>query len=442
VTDVRPFRGLRYDSGLIGDISSVICPPYDVVSPEDQLSYHRASPYNAIRLELGEESASDTSADNKYVRAARDLQSWLDNGALTREDAPAFYVYQHLFSHEGVAGERWGLTARMRLEEQGAGALPHESVMEERISDRLQLLRHCRVNTSPIMGMVRPGARGLTEVLNGLSLGRPDVMAVDRDGVTHSMWIVTDEAAVEDIRSCCRDKTVYIADGHHRYETAVAYQRERKAESGARTGREAYNFVLVTLTGAEDPGLLALPTHRLARLNGVELAGLRQSLERLFALSYLEPAGAVPAESVTSWLTALREKGTEGVAIGLYGLDGERLCILTPKDKSGLAGLMPPEKSREWKSLDVSMLHWIVLRRLLGIDSPQKEVERLEYTRDGLEAVSRVDSGKYQLAFLMNPIPIPSVLAVADAGDRMPPKSTYFYPKLPTGLVINPLWDD
>lgn len=439
MTDVQPFRGLRYARGLIGDVSSVICPPYDVVSPEEQASYQRSSPYNAIRLELPEEIHA--AQENKYIRAARDLQSWLDSGVLIRDAAPAFYVFQHRFSHQGVTRRRWGLTLRMRLARQGAGALPHETVIEERISDRLQLLRHCQLNSSPVMGMVRPGTGDLTGLLDGLSLGAPDAAAVDREGVTHSMWLVDDQRAAGDIRSFCRDKRVYIADGHHRYETAVAYQQERQTGSGVQTGQEAHNFVMVTLIGAEDPGLLALPTHRLVRLDGVGLSGLRDSLEKLFHMSYAETSGENRGGSLTSWLAGLGEKGQKGVAIGVYGLDGKRLCVLVPRDASKLAGLMPAEKSREWQRLDVSILHWIVLRNLLGIDAPQKESERLEYTRDELEAMAKVDSGKYHLAFFMNPIPISSVLAVADAGDRMPPKSTYFYPKLPTGLVMNPLWD-
>lgn len=443
MADVQPFCGLRYDRELIGDVSSVICPPYDVISPEDQISYHRASPYNVVRLELGEEFPTDSSEGNKYLRAGRDLHSWLGSGVLVRESTPAFYVLEHRFSYEGTARKRWGLTARMRLEGQDAGVLPHESVMEERISDRLKLLRSCRVNSSAIMAMVGVENCGLTELLNGLSLGSPDLAAVDRDGVTHNMWVVRDESTMRAMHSCFEGKAIYIADGHHRYETALAYQREQRAESSVYTGREAYNFVMITLIGAEDPGLLALPTHRLVRLNGRGAAeGLRRSLEELFILNYLEPEGGTLAEVLRLWLGILGEKGKEGVAVGVYGLDGIRLCVLTPKDPSRLAGLMPPEKSRDWKSLDVSILHWIVLRGLMGIDTTQKEIECLDYMRDGLEAMAKVDSGMYQLAFLMNPIPISSILAVADAGERMPPKSTYFHPKLPTGLVMNPVWDD
>jgi uncharacterized protein (DUF1015 family) len=284
---------------------------------------------------------------------------------------------------------------------------------------------------------------GLTELLNGMSLGSPDFAAVDRDGVTHSMWVVRDENAMSAVHSCFEGKTIYIADGHHRYETAVAYQREQRAKTSVHTGSEAYNFVMITLIGAEDPGLLALPTHRMVRPSGGEQpAGLRQSLEELFLVRYLDPEGGTRAEVLRSWLGILNEKGKEGVAIGAYGLDGDRLCVLTPKDPTRLAGLMPPEKSRDWKSLDVSILQWVVLRGLVGIDTPQKEIECLEYTRDGLEAMAKVDSGMYQMAFLMNPIPISSILAVADAGERMPPKSTYFHPKLPTGMVMNPVWDD
>jgi len=443
VADVRPFRGIRYNVELIRDPSSVISPPYDVVSSEEQGLYYQQSPYNVIRLELGEDRPSDTLESNRYTRAAETLRDWLHQGILRRDDTPAFYVLRHRFVRQGILASRWGLVARVRLEGEGAaGARAHEVVLESRVRDRLNLLRSCRVNVSPILGMVRPQDPGLPTILPRLVGPEADVSVLDRQGVIHSMWVVSDQKRVAQICKALADRTVYIADGHHRYETAVTYQRERKAESVSRTGDEPYEFVMMTLADAGDPGMFALPAHRLLRLpNPPEPSHLKDDLGRLFALEYLEPRDS-PGETLESWTWALEERAAHGMAIGMYGLHGRRLAVLTPRDRSRLDELLPAERSQEWKNLDVAVLHWVILRRIMGLGSTEQQEQCVAYTGDGRDAISRVDSGEFQLAFLMNAIPISSILAVADAGDRMPPKSTYFYPKLPTGMVMYPLWDD
>jgi uncharacterized protein (DUF1015 family) len=257
------------------------------------------------------------------------------------------------------------------------------------------------------------------------------------------MWVITDPSSIAQISAFCADKVLYIADGHHRYETALAYLREQQATLSRSIGDEAFNFVMVTIADAGDPGVLALPAHRLLRgARPKRLADLREKLGSLFDQEYLDPGGATLAETVEGWLDTLAGRGKKGTAIGVYGLDGKRLRLLLPQEKAKLDEMLPQERSQEWRNLDVAILHWIILRRMMGVDTPQKEEKRLSYTENEREAISRVDSGEYQLAFLTNPIPVSSVLAVADAGDRMPSKSTYFYPKLPTGLVMYPLWDE
>lgn len=443
MADVQPFRGIRYDPGRVDSISSVIAPPYDVISPKEQRFYHKRNPHNVIRLELGAEQPSDSAGENRYTRAAGALAEWLEKGVLVRETEPAFYVVEHQFSHEGIARHRWGLTARVRLGSEGPDvARPHESVMEERIVDRLKLLRACRVNLSPIMGIVDHGASGFTSLLAGLARGKPDVSAADRDGTVHNMWIIRDEQSLGSVSGWCADRAIYIADGHHRYETGLAYQSEQQAICSHFTGRETFNFVLMTLTGADDPGLVALPTHRLVRFIKAErLSEFRNRAERYFEIERIEHPGTVRAETIKSWLGMLTRRGQQGVAMALYGLDGDALWLLSLRENADVQKAMPVQRSQEWRSLDVTILHCVMLGEMLGADTPRREIECLDYTRDAAEAVELVDAGKYQLAFLMNPIPIASILAVADAGERMPPKSTYFHPKLPTGLVLHPVWD-
>lgn len=443
MADVQPFRGIRYDPARVESISSVIAPPYDVISPKEQRFYHKRNPHNVVRLELGAEQPTDSAGENRYTRAAGALAEWLEKGVLVREAEPAFYVVEHQFSHEGIARHRWGLTARVRLGSEGPdGARPHESVMEERIVDRLKLLRACRVNLSPIMGIVDHGASGFTSLLAGLARGEPDVSAADREGTVHNMWIIRDEHSLGSISGWCADRAVYIADGHHRYETGLAYQSEQQAVCSHFTGREAFNFVLMTLTGADDPGLVALPTHRLVRFIKTErLSEFRNRAERFFEIDRVEHPGMARAETIKSWLGMLSQRGQERAAMALYGLDGDALWLLSLRGAADVQKAMPAQRSQEWKSLDVTILHCVMLGEMLGVDTPRREVECLDYTRDAAEAVELVDAGRYQLAFLMNPIPIASILAVADAGERMPPKSTYFHPKLPTGLVLHPVWD-
>jgi len=444
VADVQPFCGLRYNTERIRDVSSVICPPYDVISPPEQRSCHHRSPYNIIRVELGEDYPSDSPQSNRYTRAADTLRNWLEEGVLLRERVPAFYVFQHRFIYQSYLRSRWGLVARVRLPDQSAaGARLHETTLESRVKDRLNLLRSCRVNVSPILGIVRQGQRkqGLASLLREVVGEEADLGAVDHQGLIHHMWVITDPTSIAKITAFCADKDIYIADGHHRYETAQAYQREQQALLGCSTGDEPFNFVMMTIADAGDPGVLTLPTHRLLRgARAKKLTDLREKLDSFFDQEYLEPYGTTLAQTAEGWLDTLAERGSKGTAIGVYGLDGKRLRLLMPRDMAKLDEILPRERSQEWRNLDVALLHCIVLRRIMGVDTPQKEEQRLAYTESALEAISRVNSGEYQWAFLMNPIPVSSVLAVADAGDRMPPKSTYFYPKLPTGLVMYPLW--
>ena len=443
MADVQPFRGLRYNIERVGDLSSVISPPYDVISSQEQQLYLRQSPHNVIRLELGEEKLHDSAENNQYTRAANTLRRWLEEGILFRDQQPALYVFEHRFPYGGSTKSRWGLTARVRIEDWDTGWVrPHEDTFKDRIGDRLKLLRTCRANLSPIMGMFRHEPDGLLSLFPRLARDNPDSSALDHQGVTHNMWVIRDEKSIAEVSAWCANRVIYIADGHHRYETALAYQKEQKAAHPHCTGNEAFNFVMMTLMDAGDPGVVMLPTHRLVRMAEHEsLAGLKGKLSPFFQMENLSPAGDTSAKILNIWLEVLKERGENGVAIGLYGLDRNRLCILLPRDGVNLQDMMPSYRSQLWKDLDVAILHWIILRRIIGIDTPQKE-ECLDYTQEGLEAVKLVDSGEYQLAFLMNPIPISMVLAVADAGDRMPQKFTYFYPKLPTGLVIHPLWDE
>ncbi len=442
MTDIRPFRGVRYNPDQVKDLSSVISPPYDVISPQEQRLYHKESPYNIVRLEFGEDLPGDAAGDNKYTRAAGWLQSWLDEGVLFQESAPAYYVFEHRFVQQGMLISRLGLAGRIRLgDEIGSSARPHEVVMQSKVQDRLELLQHCQLNISPIMGLVRPSDYGMDALLGDVIRQAPDASVSDHQGVIHNMWVIGDQESITRISDWCKSKTIYIADGHHRYETAQLYRRERLA-AGAATSEESFDFAMMTIMDAGDPGVVALPTHRLARLPaGLSLEEFNDRLAGMFHLEYLEFRTASDASRTDRWLSVLADRGGTGMYLGVYGLKRGGFCLLTIRDRQAIDRLLPEDKSPLWKELDVSVLHAVILHGLMGMDSPEMEEECLKYTRDGEKALESVDSGDYHIAFLVNPIPVTQILAVADAGDKMPPKSTYFFPKLPTGLVMYPLWD-
>jgi uncharacterized protein (DUF1015 family) len=439
VAVVKPFRGLRYNLDRVSDLSAVITPPYDVISPAEQLRYHKLNPYNVVRLDFGIDEPKDTPGNNKYTRAADYVKQWLDEGVLVREKSPALYLVQHRFTYNDRVYSRLSLMARVKLEDLTTGCIrPHEKTMSKPREDRMNLLKACNANFSPIMVLFRYKPQGF-ETMFADVIKRPAPHAVDKDGVEFAMWTISDKAAIAKVSKLLADKMLYIADGHHRYETALNYSRDRRSASPSDSDEAPYNYVMMTITPAEDPNLLMLPTHRLIKgLKKNTLDSLKGKLAEYFDAEALTPLSDTTA-SLKQWIAAMQKNRVP--CFGLYGLDGDKFCIL--KAKKGVNIKVDSEAGDDAvSSLDVAILHRLILRRILKIDSPKLEEECLEYTRVASEAITRVNKGDHQISFFLNPTPISGMLAVADAKLRMPQKSTYFYPKTPTGLVMNPLWDD
>ena len=436
---VKPFRGLRYNLDRVSDLSAVITPPYDVISPAEQLRYHKITPYNVVRLDFGIDEPKDTHGNNKYTRAADYVKQWLDEGILVREKRPALYLVKHRFTYNYRVYNRLSLMARVKLEDLTTGCIrPHEKTMSKPREDRINLLKACNVNFSPIMVLFHYKPQGFEELFADV-IKRPTPQAVDKDGVEFAMWTITDKAAIAKVSKLLSDKMLYIADGHHRYEMALNYSLERHAASPSDGDDAPYNYVMMTITPAEDPNLLMLPTHRMIRgLKQNTLDSLKGKLAEYFDTETLASLPDTTA-SLKQWLAAMQKNRVP--CFGLYGMDGNKLCILRAK-KGAELNVDSDAGDDAVSSLDVAILHRLILRRTLKIDNAKLEEECLEYTRDGVEAIKRVSNGDHQLAFFLNPTPISCMIAVADAKLRMPQKSTYFYPKTPTGLVMNPLWDD
>jgi uncharacterized protein (DUF1015 family) len=430
LSNIRPFKGIRYSLDLVKDLGAVICPPYDVISSNMQHALYHKSPYNMVRLEHGMDEEEDSPPWGKYARAAATFQEWLGKGIMQRDTSPALYLHHHYFLYEGKGETRRGIIAAVRLEEWESGRVrPHEDTASIFKQDRLNLLRRCHANFSPILALYEDPENKVSSILAAMEDDLPPSRVATVDDEGHALWALTDSAAVQDLTSALEDRPLYIADGHHRYETALAYRNERLASDAQASSDAAFNFVMMTLTEFSDPGLLVLPYHRVVRKVAEQaVETLKNSLKEFFEVETLPFHGPL---STTALEAMLRFPG-EGIAMGILGLEPERIVAIRSPHWSTVERFMPPERSEAYRRLDVSILHHVIMEKLLGIDE-----EDLAYTKSELEAWQRVVSGEYRLAFLLNPMSAYSIKAVADAGDKMPRKSTYFYPKAPAGLVVN-----
>ena len=436
---VAPLRGLRYDPKHVGALSQVIAPPYDVIDAALQTQLYERHPANVIRIELNREEPGDDEQSNKYTRAAKFLRSWREQGVVMQEPAAVLYVYHQEFEVEGERHVRRGVMARVRLERFGTGNIhPHEETMSGPKQDRLLLTRACRANLSQVFGLYPDPQGEVQALLDKAVSGQPPVEATDHLGVKSHMWPLADEAVAAKVAGLMGPKPVFIADGHHRYETACNYRDEVAAAHAAANGGAPLppdhpaNFVLMVLVGMSDPGLVVLPTHRLfvhpSVANAAELA------TRLGDCFTTRAVGRGPAAAESVW-TSIDLQGDQGV-LGLYTAGDQvwTLATITPAGKARM-DQVAGDHGPAWRSLGVSILHRLVIGELLGA----KEIPTPGYVHLVQEVVDGLQTGKYPLAALVMPASVDDIRAVSETGERMPAKSTYFYPKLASGLVFNPL---
>ena len=436
---VAPLRGLRYDPKHVGSLSQVIAPPYDVIDAALQTKLYEQHPANVIRIELNREEPGDDERSNKYSRAAKFLKEWRQQGVVMQEPAAVLYVYHQAFEVEGQKHVRRGVMARVRLERFGTGNIhPHEETMSGPKQDRLLLTRACRANLSQVFGLYPDPSGEVQDLLDKAVAGQPPVEATDHLGVKSWMWPLADEAIAAKVAGMMGPKPVFIADGHHRYETACNYRDEVAAAYASEHGGAALppdhpaNFVLMMLVGMSDPGLVVLPTHRLFVQPAVATAAeLATKLGDCFTT---EPAGKGPADADKVWglIEAEDEQGT----LGLF-TTGDQAWTLARITAAGRARMdkVAADHGAAWRSLGVSILHRLVIGELLGA----KEIPTPGYVHLVREVVEGLGTGKYPFAALVMPASVEDIRKVSETGERMPAKSTYFYPKLASGLVFNPL---
>jgi uncharacterized protein (DUF1015 family) len=425
MADVRPFRALRYGPNL--DLAAALSPPFDIISPDQQRALHERSPYNAVHIEL----AMDENG-GRYQLAAETLRRWREDGTLVPDDQPSFYLYDQQFERDGVPYSRRLIFARLRLEPWDKGiVLPHEETFGAPKEDRLRLLRAIHTNTSPVFLIYRDHDRAIEAVLNGTAANAPVADFTGDDGQRHTVRRIDDPRTTEALSAAFELETLYIADGHHRYETALGYRDERRADANDWTGDEPENFALAALASASDPGLLVLPIHRITSVD----TDIGDALAKLRPLFDIDPV------AMRSDLTAALSAAPNTVFGLLWGTRGDAY-VLTVRDKERIDTLLPEGRSSAWRDLDYAIANHAILRHALGLaEADVSDYAKLWFTEDFDEAVRDVRKGRAQYAVIMNPVPITRVLDVADSGERMPQKSTFFYPKVPTGLVFNPLED-
>ena len=423
MADIRAFQGIRYNSEVVGDVSKVVSPPYDIISPEDRIYYHQLHPNNFVRLILGEEFDTDSQTDNRFTRAKKYLDEWQLSGVLIKDSNPAIYLYEQQFERNGKINIIRGFTCLVKLQEYSDNIiLPHENTLAKPKSALSELIRSTNANLDCVYGLYADEKNVLQNVINK-TMNNPAILDVkDKDGVRHIIWATNNVDDVSIITNFMKDKQIAIADGHHRYETALAYKKETRLNKNCDTNncKEIdQDFAIMTIVNVFEPDLTVLPTHRVINNLSLELVDdLLKKLSTDFNIS----------ESDKKSLAKDMAKTT---GIGLYFKDKAYVLDAKSTFYDRLVGCDAARK------LELNVLHNIILEPMLGIDR-EKLINQtnVTYTRSFDEAISLVDEGKAQLSFLLNEIEVKSILDIAAAGEKMPQKATYFYPKLLSGMIF------
>jgi uncharacterized protein (DUF1015 family) len=419
MADFRPLQALRYNPAVAGNPSDLVAPPYDVVSEADKQALYARNPYNISRVDYGEDRIGDNDSDNRYTRAKAQLDEWRAQGIMLVDETPTLYAYDQEFELHGERHVRRAIFGKLRLEEFEKGiVLPHEVTGATAKADRLRILQATNTHLSPVMTLYE--SEGVP-VIEDSALGAP-VLDATLNGDRHILRPI-DAVVAAAFCDALKDRRLFIADGHHRYETGINYRNERKAAAASWTGEEPENFIVAALVAADEPGLIVLPTDRVLNLpdKNVDLA---LSLSDLFELQSFQSLDELSA--------AIAAQFKKQPAFGIVGPNSQGFTLATPHDIDAVAARTPSDHTDAWRRLDVTVLHHALLASL-GFS---ETLENIDYTEEHSHAAALVEDGTWDAAFLLNPTPVEQVIAVAGANDRMPRKSTFFYPKLGTGIVL------
>jgi uncharacterized protein (DUF1015 family) len=428
MAEILPLTALHYDPAVAGPLDAVVSPPYDVIDHDQRAALAASSPYNVVHVDLPDIDPKQPGED-QYVHAAHLLAKWQADGALTRDDVPAIWpLEQDYTGPDGRRRTRRGFLCRVRVEEYGDGRIrPHERTHPGPKEDRLRLTRATRANLSPIFSLYSdPGNTAWSALQPHVRTSAPFGETTDDDGTVNRLWRVTEPQAIETVVEAVAEAELLIADGHHRYETARTYAEEVGGEG-------PHRWVLMCLVALEDPGLTVFPTHRLVA--GLESdpdrqEALDQAIREQFDVAELPDRGSLVPEP---------RRGDDSVQIGYIDAYGNVPYMLSLKEES-IADKLLAGRCEEYRRLDTAVLEAVILKHALGMsDAEIDHRDGLDYARSFEEALDLLQAGEFDAGFFMAPLPIEQVQAIAEAGESMPPKSTFFFPKVPTGLVFNPL---
>ena len=409
MAEIIPFRGILYNVSRVS-AEDVLAPPYDVITPEYREALYMQSPYNIVRIDFGKEQPGDDETDNKYTRARKYLDTWLKEGVLVRSEKPSIYAYEMSYTINGARRNLLGFLCLVKIEELGRGSIfPHECTHSKPKQDRLNLMRSCMANTSPIFSLYKSPGGKISDILSKVSATRPYMESENIAGDLHRLWQIDDAGEIEIIRQELQDKAIFIADGHHRYETAFEYYKEMSAKE-APTRTKPFDHVLMFLANMLDEGLTILPTHRLLR----EIPGnIDTVLSEFFEVENVKDDFRI------------RENLSGKKRVFGFFCRGDDIWHILKYKGGNLSDIHP-----DLRGIDVIILHELVLKKIL-------KTEEIGYEMDVQRALEKVSSGEFNAAFFLNPTGVEDVEKAALSSVRMPPKSTYFYPKLLTGLTIN-----
>ncbi|MFC1708693.1 DUF1015 domain-containing protein [Candidatus Omnitrophota bacterium] len=413
--NIKAFKGASYNLDKITDPSQVVCPPYDVINKEEQDFYYRQNPYNFIRLILNKQESGDDSSNNRYVRASIFFKDWLKTQILKQDPQEAIYFYRQDYFCEDKEFSRLGFMGLMQLSESRI-VYPHENTHVAPKMDRLELIKSVKSNLTPIFTIFSDRERFIESVFNThLSKIKPDLLLKDAQGVRNSVWKLEDKDAIQEITAKMSDKQIFIADGHHRYEVASMYQSLMKEQDKDYSPNKSYNYIMTYFTPLESKGLCILPVHRIIK-SKIDI----EPLKKVFKISKLK--------TMVDLEDKLKSSSRKGCVFGLYHQND--VLLLELKDKKAVSNFF--ENKKYFINLDVAILDFFALKELLKI-----EKDAIIYTKEVDEARECVDSNTGSAAFILRPTSMEQIRDVALCGEKMPPKSTYFYPKLLSGLVVH-----
>jgi uncharacterized protein (DUF1015 family) len=436
MVEVAPFKGITYNKEKIKDLDDVMSPPYDIISEDMQNKLYEKNPYNFVKIILGKEFPDDTDNNNRYTRALQLFTKWQHDGILISSDKPAIYPYKITYDLKDETKTMNGFFVLLKLDPSYTTVKAHEKTLAKPKADRLNLMRSCNAHLEPIELLYMDKQDIIRKTIDDyVRSNKPFINVYGYDGFHHKLWKLDDEKTITKVVEKLKKEPLYIADGHHRYQTAINYAQEQKEKTKNTIAHAPFNYQMVIIANMFDEGLAILPTHRLIKMPGFDLKTVLKKLEKYFTIT---------EETIDQKATDSEETGNsimksiETDHDHKFALYHKKKCYILTLKSETVMDQLAADHSTTWRTLDVSILHKIILEQIMGINDQNLE-DHVKYTRVNSEAISFVDQGKYDLSFLINATKIEQLKAIAEAGEHMPQKSTYFLPKMLSGLVMYPM---